>query len=264
MAPTNTDVSGGSDKIICKLCHRSAITNIVRCINCDKVLHKYCCEKKGLNTSENTIKCCESDNAFVDSKTSETSMDDLNTNIKYMEQEIYFLKQQLQDKERTILDKIQIIKDKQEIIKLQQEIINKSKTDYVMPTISNLRNNNKLEIDKPTKPITKQIATSREVTTKQINSSSPISAQMSDTKLENNNLIELELPDVQYPSADNYMNKNHKKTAWTTVNKNQSKQKHDRKNIIVNVGVEKPNWASPLMSPLSVLDVDGVDVHEND
>lgn len=109
MAPVNS----------CRLCNKSAKTNIVQCENCERWLHKYCCEKNQIEFDENFAKCCK-DNFEDAVEVGESNSANLEGSLH---REIAYLKLLIKEKNQVIKDKCSLIKDKEVIISLLQKQI---------------------------------------------------------------------------------------------------------------------------------------------
>lgn len=102
----------------CKICNKSAKTNVVKCVNCESDLHKTCCLKKNLEILDEQVKCCDEINESLEVTVME------NTDcyeIEQLRKEIQYLKVLIREKNKTIMDKCIIIKDKEAIINLLQQ-----------------------------------------------------------------------------------------------------------------------------------------------
>lgn len=106
-----------SPKSNCKFCNKIAKTNIVKCVNCESEVHKYCCEKRNLEVMDDLVKCCdENDDNFEDAIGEQGDSE-----LGRLRKQISFFKALLKEKNNIIMDKCVIIKDKEAIIKLLQE-----------------------------------------------------------------------------------------------------------------------------------------------
>lgn len=99
---------------ICKLCNKSAKTNIVQCSKCEQWMHKFCCDQKKIAIINGLSKCCDED--FADTMDMDDSI--LKTTEGRLRKEIIYLKLLLNEKNQIIADKCTIIKDKEAIIEL--------------------------------------------------------------------------------------------------------------------------------------------------
>lgn len=117
----------------CKYCNKPAVNKIAKCIKCESVMHRYCCEKRNMEVSvNNTVNCCMSSEEPKDvpivqgniapmqvctedhSSTTDGIVDQLRLEIAY-------LTKLLAERQQIIQDKSTIIADKEYIIRLQEQ-----------------------------------------------------------------------------------------------------------------------------------------------
>ncbi|KAL3274721.1 hypothetical protein HHI36_016096 [Cryptolaemus montrouzieri] len=137
---------------VCKYCLKNALSNLVQCTNCNRLLDidKQCCERNSLRISEcgGKVECCTDNEEFKD--TLSTPMINDPNDIQLLKSRIEYLDLLLEKKDKIIVDKNQIICDKVKIIellnlqivllngKLEPRVINKNQVSLKKPSKKSL------------------------------------------------------------------------------------------------------------------------------
>lgn len=130
-------------RIYCKYCGKGAVTRVVKCINCDNVWHRSCCDRNHLEVAcDNTTNCCNKSSAnsrpvtpiLTDQSVAAAAQlnetedarnkaleGDEDIDVKTVLIENEYLKRLLLERQQIIDDKNVIIADKTAIIALLQK-----------------------------------------------------------------------------------------------------------------------------------------------
>lgn len=132
----------GDGRCICRFCNKAAVNKVVRCVTCDLMLHRSCCEKKKLEIGvDNTTNCCaltqESDGrdenctpeAIVTLVEEENRSQFADTVSKH-QIEVFYLQTLLKTKDDMIADKCELIREKDHIISLLQAEVNRLRSNF--------------------------------------------------------------------------------------------------------------------------------------
>lgn len=138
MASNGSNDEEGASRNTCKYCNKRAVNKIVKCVKCYSVMHRYCCEGRGIEVNlDNTTNCCplSEPSEKPERSTSEhgnltsTQVSDkghyplADVTVDKLRLEISYLEKLLAEKQQIIEDKTAMIEDKEYIIQIQKDQI---------------------------------------------------------------------------------------------------------------------------------------------